>query len=105
MSMFALYVLSSGSILHKPGMVAHVCNHCIYEVGAGGSEVLGHPPLQCEFKLNLCHMRPHSGLLLCCCYKLPWPKKRVGERICLSSGFQRLMLGKQDTEMVAGAAG
>lgn len=28
----------------------------------------------------------------------------MGERVCLNSGFQRLMLEKQETEMVAGAA-
>lgn len=42
-------------------MVAHVCNHCIYEVGAGESEVLGHPQLQNDFKLCLCYVRAHIG--------------------------------------------
>ena len=37
---------------HLPGLCS---------VGAHGSEVLGHPKLQSEFKLDLCYVRPHIG--------------------------------------------
>jgi hypothetical protein len=44
-------------ILHHLGMMVHTCNSSAEEVGAGRSEVQGHPWLYGEFEVSLGYMK------------------------------------------------